>query len=79
MTWVERTSNSYCLFRRNRWALSRFYSYLLWCLLMELGPFSLVLSWVPSLWLDSLPGEVDFMEGVDEWSRLSVVECARRS
>jgi hypothetical protein len=43
---------------------------------MELGPLTLVLSCVPSLWLDSLPGEVDFIEGVDEWSRLSVVECA---
>ena len=46
---------------------------------MELGPLTLVLPWVPSLWLDSLPEEADFMEWEEEWSRLSVVECARRS
>jgi hypothetical protein len=34
---------------------------------------------VPSLWLDSLAEEEDFIEAEEEWSKLSVVDCTRRS
>jgi hypothetical protein len=45
---------------------------------MELGPLTLP-SCVPSLWLDSLAEEEDFIEAEEEWSKLSVVDCTRRS
>jgi hypothetical protein len=45
---------------------------------MELGPLAL-LSCVPSLWLDSLAEEDDFIEREEDWSELSVVDCTSRS
>ena len=45
---------------------------------MELGPLTLP-SCVPSLWLDSLAEEDDFIEAEEECSKLSVVDCTRRS
>ena len=45
---------------------------------MELGPLVLP-SCVPSEWLESLAEEDDFIEAEEEWSKLSVVDCTRRS